>query len=71
MLSVQENNSAGALSVESAGNMLNGMVDDVDDLRVRDRSLRAEVVDGASLSDDLLDASKIGRHFVVGSGRCA
>lgn len=48
MLLVQQNHETGRLGVERAGNVQDGAVDELLDLRVRDRALVRELVVGAA-----------------------
>lgn len=60
MLLVQQDDQAGGLSVEGAGDVGNGVVDELLDLGVRDGAVLAELVDGAAVLDRLQEA--VGGH---------
>lgn len=61
VLLLQEDNQAGGLGVERAGNVQDSLVDDLFDLRVRDGGILAELVDGATVLSRLDES--FGGHF--------
>lgn len=66
VLLVQQNNQTGGLGVEGAGDVSDGVVDELLDLRVRDGAVLAELVDGAASLGGLEET--VGRHGGGGGG---
>lgn len=62
MLFVQKDHQSSGLRVERAGNVCDRRIDEILDLRVRDRARLAKIVDGAAVLGEL-DESSDGRHL--------
>jgi hypothetical protein len=67
VLLVQQDDQAGGLGVEGAGNVGDGVVDELLDLGVRDGAVLAELVDSAAVLDRLQEA--VGGHGGGGDGK--